>query len=72
MIYLLVVLAFFIGYYLRELMSVLKRIEARLRILNNKSDKKDDKPPAATFVGEMTRAEIVAMIEEERVEAMNR
>lgn len=72
MIYILLVLAFFIGYYLREIMGVLRRIEARLGLLNLTQAKQEPKATPASFVEPMTKAEMIAMMEEERVEAMNR
>ncbi len=68
MIYLVLIGAFFSGWYLRELLTVLKRIETRIALIG-KSDK--PKTPQTNFGDVMTRAEVIAMMEAERVEAMN-
>lgn len=63
--------AFFAGFYLRELLEVIKRIETRLQYLKLGQDKATEPKARATFAEPMSRAEIAAMIEEERINVLN-
>ncbi len=61
-----------IGFYAREILVALKSILAvteRLRASQNET--KTQSTPTNNFVEPMTRAEVVALMEQERVEAMN-
>ena len=69
MIYLLIVLAFFLGYYLREIRNYL------IAILDKVSDMKltQDKPktPEMGFAEPLTRAELAALNEDEKIRLLN-
>lgn len=57
------------GFYTKAIFVVLKRIEARLALLNNPKETKPDS--SASFAEPYTRAEAIAQMEQERVEALN-
>lgn len=61
--------AFFLGYYLREVLDTLKRSVTKLEALRGAEAAK--KPPATSFAEPMTRAEVAGMIEEERINLLN-
>lgn len=64
------ILGLLTGFYSRELLSVLKRIESRMWLLN-KSNEKPKPTSSAAFAEPMTNAEVIAMIEQEKVDALN-
>lgn len=70
MIYLTLVLAFMLGFWMREVLVSLKRIIAVLERLRL-SEKKKPQQQQTSFAEPMTRAEVVALIEQERVDALN-
>lgn len=67
MIYLTLILAFFTGWYLRELLSTLQRLEARIGILRAPEKQKTQ----TSFAEPMTRAEVIGLMEQERIDAIN-
>lgn len=71
MFYLLAIASFFIGYYLREVLDYLKAIYTRLGKFQqssnpNTTEVKDN------FVEPMTRAEMMQMLEKERIDMLNK
>lgn len=68
MIYILVVLAYALGYYNRSIADKLANIAARLADLKTDQDKPK---PQTTFVSEMTRAELAGLAEQERIDILN-
>lgn len=70
MIYLLLIVSFFAGYYLREVLSYLKAIYTRLSTF--KPDKPNSSGVRDNFVEPMTRGEVMQMIDEERIEMLNK
>ncbi len=69
MIYLTLILAVWVGYYLREVLDTLKTLVERVEAIRSPEKAKPQQP--ASFGDVMTKAEVVAMIEQERIEAMN-
>lgn len=69
MIYVLVVLAFFLGYYLREVLDTIKKAVSQLETLRGAEASK--KPPSTDFAEPMTRAEVIGMLEEEKIKLLN-
>lgn len=59
-----------VGFYSRLVLDTLKRIESRLWLLN-KSSEKPKPTSSATFAEPMSRAEVIAMLEQERVDVIN-
>lgn len=64
-----VVFAFWLGYYLREVLDTLKRTVTKLEAL--RGAEAANKPPATGFAEPMTRAEVAGMLESERIALLN-
>lgn len=69
MLYLTLLGAFWLGYYLREVLDSLKRLIRSVEALRSAEEKPPRQP--TTFAEPMTKAEVIALMEQERVEAMN-
>ena len=67
--FLCLVLGLLFGYFARELLSTLKRFENVLRGLNKAQA--ENQPPETTFAEPLTRAEMAAMLESERIALLN-
>lgn len=69
MIYALLVIAFFVGYYLQQIRSLLIKVLAKINELKIAQDKA--KPPTTGFAEEMTRAEMLAELEADKIRMLN-
>ncbi len=65
----LVFLSFFVGYYLREVIGILLNIKNTIQSL--KVAQEGTKPSGTTFAGPMSRAEVAALIEQEKIDILN-
>lgn len=64
-----IILTFFLGYYLREVLDALKRMVEHLERL--KDPEAAEKPTRSSFAEPMTRVEVAAMLEKERIDLLN-
>lgn len=69
MIYLLIVLSFFVGYYLRDIKDRLLRLTQKIEGLKTAKDK--PKTASMGFGEPMTRAELAALAEDEKIRLLN-
>ncbi len=69
MIYITLVGAFFVGYYLRDIRDKLLQLLARVGELKLAQDK--SKPPSTGFAEPLTRAELAASLEDEKIRLLN-
>lgn len=67
----LVPVAFFVGFYLREVLDIIRKIEQYLRNLRLAQSTTPPPPPRANFAEPMNRVELAAELERERIEALN-
>lgn len=66
----LIFISFFLGFYLREVLDTLHNILERLESLKN--GQKEEIKPAMGMAEPMTRQEVLALMEKERIELLNK
>ena len=64
------ILGLLVGFWAKELLVTLKHINTSLRDLRSSEAQKPQN--TASFAEPMTRAEAIALMEQERIEAINR
>lgn len=69
MIYLTTIATLFLGFYLREVLDTLKRLLVAVEALRGSQEPKKAEP--ASFSEPMTRAEMVAQLEDEKIRLLN-
>lgn len=65
----LVFVAFLTGYWLREVLDTMRRIVNGLDGLRTSQEK--DKKPSTSFAEPMTRQEVIALLEQEKIDLLN-
>lgn len=65
----LVFLSFFLGFYLREVLNILRKLTDKIDLLRTQEK---GKPKEASFAEPMSRQEVINLIEQEKIDALNR